>query len=899
MLDGYKRMANFQNTPNTLMQSNESRERLQKLVNSSQEVEQKGAVRKSYFLERQKELAQQEHLESASEVEKQTIADHEKKQLAHETELLEKQPEHVSPPVQPLTSASSLESQNSGDDTSPVNKPESTPKESTSPNTAAYWEQEWRKYIEGSSVHDPQVEKVILEVVLPAEVEVETGAAEQMYASFGNLGEKPGFLFETLVGLFPKLEILFSNPDNALSFEIVADEKEIRFWVVVPTGWVDYVERQIHGAYADAEITYADADYFLSSQGIAAYKTLSVKGKPFFPIRTYDEFDSDPLSSITSAMSKLREGERVILQVLIQPAGDAWRKQGQKFVQEANEPPKEEGKTKKYVDPQVLEAVQKKVTRSGFRVAARILVESEDKTGADGILDTLVGAFNQFSQPHLASFTSRSPRKIDENLVKSFLTRSFPTRGNYPILNTLELASLYHFPANEIHTPRLKRLQSKKAAPPSNVPQQGLYLGKSEYRNNNVKVHLQKPDRQRHMYIIGQTGSGKSEFLKYMAYQDIMNGDGIAFIDPHGEAVEDILQMVPKERAEDVIYFNPADTERPMGINILEAKTEEAKHRAVNSFIGLLYKLYDPNHTGIVGPQLERAVRNVMLTAMSEEGNTMIEVLKLLTNDEFAKKKIDLIDDPVVKSFWTEQMAQTSDFHKSETLGYFVSKFDRFVTEKLMRNIIGQPKSAFNFREIMDNQKILLVNLSKGMIGEENSNFLGLLLVPRILMAAMSRADMPKEDRKDFYLYVDEFQNFSTPDFTQILAEARKYKLSLIVANQYIAQIQEDIRNAVFGNVGSTVSFRVGVDDSEYLESQFEPVFNAKDLINQKVGECVTRLLINGQPSTPFSFKTDWPAMQEIPTNPEVARVIKEISRLKYGRDRSIVESEISMRAEF
>jgi len=401
------------------------------------------------------------------------------------------------------------------------------------------------------------------------------------------------------------------------------------------------------------------------------------------------------------------------------------------------------------------------------------------------------------------------------------------------------------------------------------------------------------------MYTIWQTGSGKSEFLKHMAYQDIINGEGLAFIDPHGETVEDLLAMVPKERAEDVVYFNPSDYDRPMGINILEADTEEQKHQAINSFISLLYKLYDPNRTGMVGPQLERAVRNVMLTAMSEPGNTLIEVLKLLTNPKFAEKKIPLIDDPMVKSYWTEQIAQTSDAQKSETLGYFVSKFDRFVTEKLMRNIIGQSRSAFKFRDIMDNKKIFLANLSKGKIGEENSTFLGLLLVPRILVAAMSRAELKPEDRKDFYLYVDEFQNFSTPDFAEILAEARKYRLNLIVANQYIAQIQEDIRNAVFGNVGTMCSFRIGADDAEYMEKQFDPVFSQRDLINLGIGEVSTRLLIEGQPSRPFSFKTDWEIIKNLPRNEKVGEVIKEISRLKYGRDRRVIESEIAVRAEF
>ena len=424
-------------------------------------------------------------------------------------------------------------------------------------------------------------------------------------------------------------------------------------------------------------------------------------------------------------------------------------------------------------------------------------------------------------------------------------------------------------------------------------------MGKSVFRGVEAKIHQTIGDRRRHTYILGQTGVGKSEFLKMLAVQDIREGRGIAFIDPHGDAVEDILTKIPPERAEDVIYFDPGDIERPMGLNILEAKSEEEKHLIVNSFIALLYKMYDPNHSGIMGPRLERAIRNVMLTAMNEEGSSMVEVLRLLISPEFAKEKIPMITDPMVKRYWTEELAQTSDFHKSETLGYFVSKFDRFVTEKIMRNIIGQSYSAFNFREVMDQQKILLVNLSKGKIGEENSNFLGLILVPRLLVAAMSRSvDTKEEDRKDFFLYVDEFQNFATPDFATILSEARKFKLALVVANQYISQMDEKVKNAVFGNVGTTVSFRVGVQDADFMAHRYEPVFNTVDLMNIPVGNCYIQMLINGAPSSPFSMAVDWEMITKTPKNQEVADMIKQLSRLKYGRDKDVVEAEIRMRAK-
>ena len=311
----------------------------------------------------------------------------------------------------------------------------------------------------------------------------------------------------------------------------------------------------------------------------------------------------------------------------------------------------------------------------------------------------------------------------------------------------------------------------------------------------------------RHMYIIGKTGTGKTEFLKQMILQDIQGGEGVGVIDPHGDLIEDLLQVIPPERAEDVILFDPSDTTRPMGLNMLEASTEEEKHYMVSSIIGLMYKLYDPNQTGIIGPRFEHAIRNAMLTVMSRPGSTFIEVVRVMTDAKFVQELLPEVKDPIVRRYWTDQIAQTADFHKSEVLDYTVSKFGRFVTNRTMRNIIGQSQSAFNFRDVMDNQKILLINLSKGKIGEENSSFLGLILVPKILISAMSRQNMPMDQRKDFFFYVDEFQNFATPDFAQILSEARKYRLNLIVANQFIGQMEEEIKNAIFGNVGTLTSF--------------------------------------------------------------------------------------------
>jgi DNA helicase HerA-like ATPase len=520
----------------------------------------------------------------------------------------------------------------------------------------------------------------------------------------------------------------------------------------------------------------------------------------------------------------------------------------------------------------------------------------------------MVGAFEQFTNVKYNRFKTKnfiSRRK----LVDDFIFRRIRAKEIYlpffditlyrstSVLNTEEVANVFHFPNKDIQTPNIVWLHARRSTAPVNLPDEGLYLGKSVFRGVEKKVHIAEDDRRRHFYIIGQTGTGKSKLMFSMALQDIKAGRGVAVIDPHGSDLEELLEKIPPERIDDVILFDAADTERPLGLNLLEAKNEDERHMLINAFIALLYKLYDPNHQGIMGPQLERAIRNVMLTAMEDPQSTMVDVLRLLIDDKYSQKFIPLIKDPLVKKFWTDEMAKTTANRKGEMMGYFVSKFDRLVTEKLMRNIIGQPKSSIDFHKIMAEKKILLVDLSKGKIGEENSNFLGLLLVPRILSAALSRASAIGQDFPDFYLYVDEFQNFATPDFATILSEARKYKLSLTVAHQFIAQLTDEIKDAVFGNVGTLTAFRVGPEDAEFLETQFAPTFTKSDLPNLPVGNCYIKLLVKGQPTVPFSMATDWEMIKNTPKDPNVAAKIREMSRMKYGTPAAEVEAFINLRA--
>ncbi|HEY5600610.1 MAG TPA: ATP-binding protein, partial [Patescibacteria group bacterium] len=527
-------------------------------------------------------------------------------------------------------------------------------------------------------------------------------------------------------------------------------------------------------------------------------------------------------------------------------------------------------------------------------VTVRIVCSSPTYESAKIHLDNIKGAFAQYA----SDWNGFKGDKIrfKKQFMIDFIYRYMPVFGAKSILNSEELATLFHLPNKSVETPNIYWVQAKRAPSSAKIPWEGLHLGKSVFRGVERPIFMSDDDRRRHMYIIGKTGTGKTEFLKHLVMQDIIAGKGVAFIDPHGDAAEDILRMIPPERAEDVIYFDPGDTERPLALNMLEAYTEQQKHYVTTAIIGLMYKLYDPHQTGIIGPRFEHAIRNAMLTVMSEPGSTFVEVVRVLTDAGFVQELLPKVTDPVIRRYWTDQIAQTSDFHKSEVLDYIVSKFGRFVTNKLIRNIIGQSKSSFDLRDVMDNQKILIVNLSKGKIGEENSNFLGLVLVPKILIAAMSRQDMPEAQRKDFYLYVDEFQNFATETFADILSEARKFRLNLIVANQFIGQIEEEVKNAVFGNIGTIVSFRVGVTDANYLQHEYQPTFNESDLINVERFQTYMKTIVANEPVPPFSMDTTRDLSQDV-KNDRIMEMVKQLSRLRYGRPIEIVDAEITQRA--
>ncbi|MGI9028317.1 MAG: type IV secretory system conjugative DNA transfer family protein, partial [Candidatus Saccharimonadales bacterium] len=543
----------------------------------------------------------------------------------------------------------------------------------------------------------------------------------------------------------------------------------------------------------------------------------------------------------------------------------------------------------------ILDSIDEKTRAPGFETTIRVITSSNVVQRAQSIQGNIVASFGLYNAPGKNGF-KYTPSQDIESFVTAYIMRFFPQHHDKNILNSVELATIFHFPQQEdIPTTQLNRQDSKQVDGPRNVPEKGLLLGYNVFRGTKRAIRLALEDRQRHIYAVGQTGTGKSTFLENLALQDMQMGNGFAFIDPHGDTAERLLAMVPKERTEDVIYFCPADTDYPLGLNVFDAKTDDQKDFVIQEMINVLYKLYDPNRQGMIGARYESIFRNAALTVMAgPEGGSFIDIPKLFRDDDFVKKKLKHVTDQNVLDFWLKEMVQAKKSNEfGDVVSWFVSKFGAFLSNGMMRNIIGQTESSFELRDIMDNKKILLVNLSKGRTGDLNSNLLGMIFVMKFQSAAMSRANIPEKDRQDFCLYVDEFQNFSTDSFATILSEARKYRLNLVVANQFTTQLSEEIRDAVFGNVGTTVAFRVGQNDVDGLTRYFQPMFDADDLLRIPNYNAIVRTLIGGVPTQAFSMAGAPPLGTP---NPELGAALKQLSAAKHGRPRQIVEKEIFQR---
>lgn len=712
-----------------------------------------------------------------------------------------------------------------------------------------------------------------------------------------------------LFGLLSGLKIPFS-----LETAVHNVGEDIHFYVAVPEESLEFAAKQIQGLWADAQVTKSDDYTIFNSQGAVKAAYLKLKQNFSIPVRTFLETNIDTFLPILSNFSKVElAGEGLAIQLLIRPAHDSARKiisdyimrlkKGEKFGDILH--PKLLGsilpKTHKpdekpepiIVDDESVKLLNQKVAKPLFEVNVRLVASAPSAYRAEELLYALTGSFNQFAAPLRNEFKVSEPRN-PKDLVFKFVFREFDDKETM-ILNADEIASLWHLPTSLTEVPRIKWVKSKEAAPPPSVlPDSGVLIGESLFRGQSQPVFITDEDRRRHIYVIGQTGTGKSTMLVNMVKGDIETGKGMAIVDPHGELIESILGLIPEKRMKDVVLFDPGDLQKPMGLNMLEydVNRPEEKTFIVNEMQSIFNKLFNPE---TMGPMFEQYMRNALLLLMDDpnEHATIMEVPRLFTDVEYRKRLLQKATNPTVIDFWEKEAVKAGgEASLANMTPYITSKFNNFISNDYVRPIIGQPVSSLNFRKIMDEGKILLVNLSKGKIGDINAGLLGMVVVGKVLLAALSRVDTPQEERKDFNLYIDEFQNFTTDSISTILSEARKYRLNLVIAHQFIGQLTEKIRNAVFGNVGSQIVFRVGAEDAEFLVKQFEPVFTKNDLLNIDNFNAYVKLLIKGQTAKPFNIHL-FPAPK---ANLNMIQKVKDLSREVYGRDRQMVELDILKR---
>ena len=706
-----------------------------------------------------------------------------------------------------------------------------------------------------------------------------------------------------------------------VSFEIVAHEGLVHYYVVAPVSLVDVIKQSVAAAYPSARLEEVSERNIFNPAGhmsgtIGGEFTLK---KDFaYPIATYQEAKRDATRALLNALSGAVRGDGVGIQLLIRPALPGWAKvasdvanqirknkgvkggfQTKGIIEALWKPPevsdvKAEDKQLSSTEQGVVDGIENKSRYPGYETLIRVVASSNTAGRSQALMNNVVSAFSLFDSPTNNGFKFAVAKNMEE-FVTAYIFRFFPQGVNQNVLNTVELATIFHLPdQNSIPTSQVQRQASKQVDGPTELMDEGFILGYNEFRGVKKEIRLGVKDRRRHAYIIGQTGTGKSVLLENLAYQDMLAGRGFAFIDPHGDSAEELLGMVPKERVEDVVYFSPGDMDMPIGLNLFEFENQDQRDFLIQETIAMLYKLYDPGHTGIIGPRFESWFRNAALTVMADPaGSSFLDVQQVFIDQAFADEKIKHLKSQTVLDFWNKEMAQTSESAKGEMLGWFASKFGAFLANDMMRNIIGQTKSGFNLREIMDGNKILLVNLSKGKVGELNSQLLGMIFVMKFNAAAMGRADIPESERVDFSLYVDEFQNFATESFATILSEARKYRLSLILANQFMTQLTDQIREAILGNIGTVISGRIGITDAEILVKKFSPTFDAEDLTRMPNYQTIASVMIHDVPSAAFSMSL-LPSLGQ--PNPQLKDALKKLSATKFGQPRAQVEKDFFAR---
>ncbi len=770
--------------------------------------------------------------------------------------------------------------------------------------------------------YGPALNMTLFEVTLPgsAEKDKPTNPTQAMreYITLMEQFYRGMLQMDTRIGEYFSLEI--ANPAGSMHTSL---------YVAVPNKRKALFEKQILSLYPNAQLVEKRDDYNSFADGAqTAAATAYLAERHIYSLRTMDAFSNDPLDTLLNSFSKLdTTGEGAAVQFVISPRDRGLLKRYRYALEQIRQgvPMKRATNIKTGVD-EILQAIgnfakefassssklapeerpttddprlkniENKISTPIFHADIRIVASATTEQRAKEIVQDIEGTFQQFADTsgNKLAFSPVQPRNI-KKFARAFSYRLLDDETAMP-LSALELATMAHLPrpGSNIAAPELRQERAAVSAPPSDLPQTGVVLGINKFRGTAREVRITPEDRLRHLYIIGQTGTGKSYLMKNIIMQDILSGAGVCMIDPHGNDVTEILSAIPPERVADVIYFDPGSIERPMGLNMMEydVSRPEQKTLVVDELLGIFKKLFGAVPESM-GPAFEQYFRNAALLVMEspELGNTLLDIARVFSDDDFRARKLAACKNPIITRFWSDIATKATGEQGLENYApYVTNKFDAFTTNEIIRPIIAQQKSAFNFRDLMDNRKILLVNLAKGRIGELNANLLGLVIVGKFLIAALSRADSVGEDLPPFYLHIDEFQNFTTPSIATIFSEARKYKLSLTVAHQFIAQLTEPIRDAVFGNVGSICAFRVGTTDAEFLEKQFAPTFKANDLMNIDNRNAYVKLLVNGRPAQPFNIET-LPFAKG--TVEDVGRM-KQLSFTKYGRPRAEIEAEIA-----
>lgn len=750
---------------------------------------------------------------------------------------------------------------------------------------------------------------LVMQILVPRENDRTPLAAEQMFASIH------GILGDSIKSF------------DIVSFEIASSgEDGIKFFVVIPQHLAKFVEGQIYAQYPNADIRYvpdytqkknSDMKLFVTTGEVELEKDF------IFPIKTFRNFEVDPLAAITGAISDLKIGQYAWIQIIVRPVSNYWQSSSKKYITairegknpygesfldkvaailsdigsnlsnmgSESEPQRKEVVKLEPGQEEELSEIENKMLKLGFEFGIRVVTKAPTQVESEQILRDIVASFKQFTTAHLNTFIHSVPTKTGQEIYNDYVKRHLSSEV-VDILNIEELASLYHMPNISVETPNIAWSRSKKLEPPMNIPKSGIdgvtVFAETDYRGNRIDFGIKREDRRKHFYILGKTGVGKSTVFKNMFISDILRGDGACFVDPHGETVDELLDYIPPERVEDVIYFNPTDTSYPIGFNLLELKDKSQRDLIADGVVEVFKKQFGNSW----GPRLQYILTNTVATALEAQGTTLLSVPRMLLDKNYRKFILKQVDDPILIKFWEEEYAQMAQNNKllAESVSPIQNKVGRFISSAVTRNIVGQVKSTIDLREIMDSQKILLVNLAQGKLGEETASLLGGMIITRLQSTALERVDMPAEERKDFFLFVDEFQNFATDSFAKILSEARKFKLDLCMTNQYIDQLPLTVRQAIFGNVGTLGSFVVSQADASILEKEFAPNVTSADLVSLDAHSMYIKLCIDGMTSNTFSARSLPPRFEPFGLKEKVVAY----SREKYGTPKEVIEEKIT-----